>query len=110
MYASSGKTSNRKNDILENPHVNNKIPTTNSKSPINLSTNNICFCNFLIIVTDCEINKADSKNGTPRPNAYNANREVPFRTEPSLAAKARIAPSCGPIQGVQPKANANPKT
>ena len=64
MYASSGKTSNRKNDILENPPVNNKIPTTNSKSPINLSTNNICFCNFLIIVTDCEINKADSKNGT----------------------------------------------
>ena len=37
------------------------------------------------------------------------NKNVPFAIDPLDAAKLKIAPSCGPMQGVQPKAKASPR-
>ena len=40
---------------------------------------------------------------------YVDDRLMPRVTEASEAARLRIAPSCGPMQGVQPKAKARPR-
>ena len=43
-----------------------------------------------------------------RPKEYIDSKMTPFITVASVADNARIEPSTGPIQGVQPKAKAAP--
>ena len=47
-------------------------------------------------------------NGIPNPNEYASSKLNEM--DGVVAAKVRIVPSIGPTHGVQPTANANPKT
>ena len=94
----------------ENPPVSNNKPTVQSNSPIVLSMTSRYFFKTLSKPSNLLIKIAKIKKGTPRPIAQKLNRTVPFKTDPLEAAKLKIAPNCGPIQGVQPKAKASPRT
>ncbi len=47
-------------------------------------------------------------NGKAKPNEYDVRRNIPLFMLSSVAAKTKIDPRIGPIQGVQPKAKAIP--
>ena len=51
---------------------------------------------------------AVSRKGTANPAAYTARRRMPRASVPLAAASTNTAERMGPIQGVQPKAKANP--
>ena len=46
-------------------------------------------------------------NGKAKPNEYDVRRNIPLFMLSSVAAKTKIDPRIGPIQGVQPNAKAN---
>ena len=64
---------------------------------------------FLVPKTKSKITKSPDKiNGTAKPNEYNDNKIIALISVSSMAAKVKIDPKIGPIQGVQPNPKASP--
>ena len=69
----------------------------------------MCFLKLLEKNKNLSIKTPDTIKGIARPNEYNNSNNMPLLIFSSIAAKVKIEPRTGPIQGVQPNPKAAPR-
>ena len=80
----------------------------NKITPPILDTRPIFFLKFFENIKNFCIKYPDKIKGTAKPNEYEKSNKIPLFRLSSVAAKTKIEPNMGPIQGVHPKAKAMP--
>ena len=108
MFANDGKYSNIKNPKTCSCPVKMAIPVSNKMAPPTFVMVDVYFLKLLENNKNLSIKIPEIIKGIAKPKEYDDSNKILSLIFSSIAAKAKIDPRIGPIQGVQPNPKAAP--